>query len=115
MNRARTMGHPVPNAFARIAAVLAAFALGCAVSVGLWISWTGRCGEACPEKTIAGLLAFLALLPSAGASLAVLLLAAPWRRGAKVAIAVVALLAAAGAALHLGGGVGPGATAGGLR
>ena len=88
--------------FARVAIVILTFALGCAVSVGLWILWTGRCNEACPDKTVVGMMIFLALLPTLATLGAVLLVATNWPVRVKAAVGATLFVAAAGVGLWLG-------------
>lgn len=94
-------GRPL-SAFARIAVVVATFALGCAASVGLWILWTGRCDEACPSKTVVAMMVFLALLPTLGTLVAVLLVSMTWPARVKAGIGAALFVAAAGVVLWLG-------------
>ena len=97
------------TAFARIASVFLTFALGCAASVGLWILWTGRCNEACPARTIVGMMVFLALLPTLGTLVAVLLVSMNWPARVKAAVGGALFAVAAGAAIWLGHVAGGGA------
>ena len=103
------------SGFARVAIVILTFALGCAASVGLWILWTGRCGEACPAKTIISMMVFLALLPTLGTLVAVLLVAMRWPARAKAAVGGGLFLGAVCVVVWLGNVASAGATAAGLR
>ena len=94
-------GRPL-SAFARIAVVIATFALGCAASVGLWILWTGRCNEACPSKTVVAMMVFLALLPTLGTLVAVLLVSMNWPARTKAVVGATLFVVAAGVAAWLG-------------
>ena len=78
----------------RVTTVLVTFALGCAVAVGLWNWWSGRCGEECPSPNVVHMLVFLALLPTASTMTAVLLVSTSWPRRTKWGIAGGLLLAA---------------------
>ncbi len=88
--------------FARVAIVILTFALGCAVSVALWILWTGRCNEACADKTVVGMMIYLALLPTLGTLGAVLLVAMDWPARVKAAVGSALFVAVACAGLWLG-------------
>ena len=107
-------GSPL-SGFARVGIVILAFALGCAVSVGLWILWTGRCNEACPARVVVGMMGFLALLPTLGALGAVLLVAMNWPARVKAAVGLGLFVVAAGVAIWLGKLAAVSATAAGLR
>jgi hypothetical protein len=78
----------------RVAAVLAAFVLGCVAAAALWNWWSARCGESCPSPKVVHMLVFLALLPTASTMAAVLLVSTAWPRRVKLAIAGGLLLAA---------------------
>ena len=77
----------------RVTTVLVTFALGCAVAVGLWNWWSGRCGEECPSPNVVHMLVFLALLPTASTMTAVLLVSTSWPRRVKWGIGGGLLLA----------------------
>ncbi len=111
------MAHPSTplSGFARVGIVILTFALGCAVSVGLWILWTGRCNEACPGRTIVGMMCFLALLPTLGTLSAVLLVSMGWPARVKAVVGAGLFVVAAAAAIWLGDMAGTSATAAGLR
>jgi hypothetical protein len=93
--------HPL-SGFARVAVIIATFALGCAASVGLWILWTGRCNEACASKTVVAMMVFLALLPTLGTLVAVLLVSMNWPARTKAAVGAALFAVAAGVAAWLG-------------
>ncbi len=78
----------------RVTTVLITFAVACAVAVGLWDWWSGRCGEACPSPNVVHMLVFLGLMPTASTMTAVLLVSTSWPRRVKWRVAGAALLAA---------------------
>ena len=80
----------------RVTTVLATFALGCVAAVGLWLWWSGRCGEDCPSRNVVHMLAFLGLLPTLGTMTAVLLVSTDWPRRVKLGVAGGLLLVAVG-------------------
>ena len=86
----------------RVTTVLATFVLGCAAAVGLWMWWSGRCGEDCPSRNVVRMLAFLGLLPTLGTMTSVLLVATDWPRRAKLGLVAVLLLLAAAVGCILG-------------
>jgi len=78
----------------KVTTVLVTFALGCLAAVGLWMWWSGRCGENCPTPGIVHMLVFLALLPTLSTMSAVLLVSVSWPRRVKWRVAGGLLLAA---------------------
>ena len=78
----------------RVTTVLATFALACAVAVGLWDWWSGRCGEACPSPNVVHMLVFLGLFPTASTMTAVLLVSVGWSRRTKWQVGGAVLLLA---------------------
>ena len=67
----------------RVTTVLVTFAVACAVAVGLWDWWSGRCGEACPSPNVVHMLVFLGLMPTLSTMSAVLLVSTSWSRAVK--------------------------------
>src|ERR1700761_7352714 len=80
----------------KVTTVLGTFALGCVAAVGLWMWWSGRCGENCPTPSIVHILVFLALLPTLSTMSAVLLVSVSWPRRVKWRVAATLVLAAVG-------------------
>jgi hypothetical protein len=78
----------------RVGTVLATFAAGCAIAVGMWMWWSDRCGEACPSPNVVHMLAFLGLLPTLGTMTSVLMVSTDWPRRVKLVLAAVLLLIA---------------------
>jgi hypothetical protein len=76
----------------RVTTVLATFALGCVVAVALWNGWSARCGEDCPSGNVVHMLVFLAMLPTLGTMMAVLLVSTDWSRRVKWRLAGALLL-----------------------
>ena len=79
----------------RVTTVLATFVLGCVVAVGLWLWWSGRCGEDCPSRNVVHMLVFLGLLPTLGTMTSVLLVSTDWPRRVKLGLVAVLLLVVA--------------------
>ena len=78
----------------RVTTVLATFVVGCGVAVALWMWWSDRCGDNCPQPSIVHMLVFLALLPTAGTMAAVLLVSIKASTGFKWRLAGALLLVA---------------------